>query len=141
MAKPVLLDDRFHNEDAAFEYVEAHLWPNGPTCPHCGNADAAKIGRLNGKTTRPGLRKCYACRKPFTVRMGTVLESSHVPLHVWLQVIYLMCSSKKGISTRQIQRTIGCGLKTAWFLGHRIREAMKEVRDLFTPHMGGEGKT
>ena len=80
--------------------------------------------KLKGKTTRPGLWKCRACRKPFTVRMGTVFESSHVPMHIWLQAIYLMCASKKGIATRQLHRTFGGSLKTAWFLGHRIREAM-----------------
>ncbi len=129
----------FHNEEAAFAYVEAKLWPTGPVCRHCGETD--RIGRLQGKSTRLGLYKCYACRKPFTVRMGTVFESSHVPLRIWLQVIYLMCSSKKGISTRQLQRTLGGSMKTAWFLGHRVREAMKEVRDLFTPPMGGAGHT
>ena len=129
----------FHNEEAAFAYVEANLWADGPACPHCGTVGQA--GRLKGKTTRPGLWKCYSCRKPFTVRVGTVFESSHVPLRVWLQVIYLMCSSKKGISTRQIHRTIGGSLKTAWFLTQRIREAMKEVRDLFTEPMGGAGRT
>jgi hypothetical protein len=96
---------------------------------------------LKGETVRPGLWKCYACRKQFTVRMGTIFESSHVPMHIWLQVIYLMCSSKKGFSTRQIQRTIGGSMKTAWFLGHRIREAIKEVRDIFTEPMGGAGRT
>jgi len=139
MAKPALLDDRFHNEDAAFEYVEAHLWPNGPTCPHCGNADAAKIGRLNGKTTRPGLRKCYACRKPFTVRIGSIFEDSHLPLRMWLQAIHLLCASKKGISTRQLQRMLGCGMKTAWHLGHRIRFAMAPAPD--AGRLGGAGKT
>jgi len=129
----------FHNEEAAFAYVEARFWPDGPVCPHCGTI--GKAARLKGKTTRPGLYKCYACRKPFTVRMRSVFESSHVPLRVWLQVIYLMCSSKKGISSRQIQRTLGCGLKTAWFLSHRIRECMKEVRDLFIEPMGGAGRT
>jgi transposase-like protein len=141
MANSVLSADRFHNEEAAFEYVEAHLWPNGPTCPHCGNADAAKIGRLQGKTTRAGLRKCYACRKPFTVRMGSIFEDSHLPLRLWLQAIHLMCASKKGISTRQLQRMLGCGLKTAWFLSHRIRETMKTYRGMFGEPMGGAGKT
>lgn len=126
--------DHFHNEDAAFAYVEAKLWPNGPVCFHCKGTE--RVGKLNGKTTRPGLYKCYACKKPFTVRMGTIFESSHVPLRVWLQAMYLMCSSKKGISTRQLQRTFGCGLKTAWFLGHRIREAMKPGS---TDPMGGPG--
>ena len=129
----------FHDEAAAFAHVEAKLWPNGPNCPHCGSTE--RLNKLLGKATRPGLWKCYACRKQFTVRIGTVFESSHVPLHIWLQAIYLLCSSKKGISTRQLQRTLGGSMKTAWFLGHRIREAMKEVRDLFTEPMGGAGKT
>jgi transposase-like protein len=137
--KSYLSAAHFHNEDAAFEYVEAALWPNGPTCPHCGEVE--KIGRLQGKSTRPGLRKCYSCKGHFTVRQGTVFESSHVPLRVWLQAIYLICSSKKGISTRQLQRTLGGSMKTAWFLGHRIREAMKELRGVFTPPLGGEGST
>jgi transposase-like protein len=137
MAKSVLSDLRFHNEEAAFAYVEAELWPNGPVCPHCG-ADGDKIGRLTGKTTRIGLRKCYACRKPFTVRMGSIFEDSHLPLRLWLQAIHLLCSSKKGISTRQLQRTLGCGMKTAWFLGHRIRFAMDPG---YTGPMGGAGKT
>jgi transposase-like protein len=116
----------FHNEVAAYGYVEARLWPNGPVCPHCG-ATKEHVGRLMGKTNRIGLCKCYVCRKPFTVKIGTVFESSHVPLHIWLQVIYLFCSSKKGFATRQIQRTLQCSMKTAWFLGHRIREAMADL--------------
>jgi transposase-like protein len=139
MARPVLNADHFHNEDAAFEYVEAALWPNGPTCPHCGNADAAKIGRLTGKTSRPGLRKCYACRKTFTVRMGSIFEDSHFPLRLWLQAIQLITASKKGISTRQIQRTFNCSMKTAWFLMHRIRHAM--APDGSVGPLGGSGKT
>jgi transposase-like protein len=123
MAKSVLSEPQFQDEAAAFLYVEARLWPTGPVCPHCG--ETARIGELKGKTTRVGLRKCYACKKPFTVRMGSIFESSHLPLHLWLQVIHLMCASKKGISTRQIQRMLQCSMKTAWFLGHRIREAMK----------------
>jgi transposase-like protein len=137
--KSALNAEHFQTEEAAFAYVEAKLWPDGPVCPHCGVIGEA--GRLQGKSTRPGLWKCYACRKPFTVRMRSVFESSHVPLRVWLQAIYLMCSSKKGISTRQLQRTFGCGLKTAWFLSHRIRECMKEGRDMFTPPIGGAGHT
>src|SRR5579872_5163904 len=126
MAQSVLSAPHFQNEEAAFAYVESHLWPNGPTCPHCGNADAARIGRLQGKTTRAGLRKCYECKKPFTVRMGTIFESTHLPLHLWLQVIHLMNASKKGISTRQVQRMLRCSMKTAWHLTHRIREMMKD---------------
>lgn len=139
MAKSVLSEPHFQSEAAAFAYVEARLWPNGPTCPHCGNADGAKIGRLNGKTTRPGLHKCYACKKPFTVRMATIFKSSHLPLHLWLQIIHLMCASKKGISTRQIQRMLSCSMKTAWFLGHRIRLAMAPNADVGP--LGGDGKT
>lgn len=138
MAKSVLSDLRFHNEQAAFDYVEARLWPNGPVCPHC-KATGDRIGRLTGKTTRPGLRKCYACRKPFTVRMGTIFEDSKLPLRLWLQAIHLLCASKKGHSTRQLQRTLGCGMKTAWHLGHRIRLAMAPSGDLGP--IGGEGKT
>ena len=136
MAKSVLNAPHFQSESAAFAFVEARLWPNGPVCPHC--KETARIGRLNGKTTRPGLHKCYACGKPFTVRMGTIFESSHLPLHLWLQVIHLFCCSKKGIATRQIQRMLNCSMKTAWFLGHRIRLAMDP--GTATP-MGGAGKT
>jgi transposase-like protein len=136
MSKPILNAPQFLTEAAAFAYVEARLWPNGPVCPHCG--ETARIGRLNGKTTRPGLHKCYACKKPFTVRIGTIFEDSHLPLHLWLQVIHLFCCSKKGIATRQIQRMLNCSMKTAWFLGHRIRLAMDPG---YTGPMGGEGKT
>lgn len=138
MAKSVLSAVHFHSEKAAFEYVEARLWPNGPVCPHC-KAAGDKIGRLAGKTARPGLRKCYACRKQFTVRIGTIFEDSHLGLRFWLQAIHLLCASKKGHSTRQLQRTLGCGMKTAWHLGHRIRFAMAPGGDLGP--MGGEGKT
>ena len=124
----------FHDEDAAFAYVEARIWPNGPTCPHCGGVE--RISRMGGKSTRKGLYKCYQCRKPFTVRMGTVFESSHVPLHIWLQAMYLIVGSKKGISSNQLHRTLGVTLKTAWFMSHRIREAMR--RGELAP-MGGEG--
>jgi transposase-like protein len=137
MAKPVLTAPQFQTEAGAFAYVEARLWPNGPVCPHCG--ESKRIGRLDGKTTRPGLHKCYACKKPFTVRMGTLFEDSHLPLHLWLQVIHLFCCSKRGIATRQIQRMLNCSMKTAWFLGHRIRLAMVPGGDLGP--MGGEGKT
>src|SRR6185312_9728217 len=134
----ILSASHFHNEETAFAYVEARLWPKGPVCPHCGNADADRIGRLEGKSTRAGLRKCYACRKPFTVRIGSIFEDSHLPLRMWLQAIHLMCASKKGISTRQLQRTLGCGMKTAWHLSHRIRHAMAPGA---SGPMGGEGVT
>jgi transposase-like protein len=134
----ILSAPHFHNEAAAYDYVEARLWPLGPVCPHC-HATGDKIGRLAGKTTRAGLRKCYACRKPFTVKIGTVFEDSHAPLRLWLQAVHLICSSKKGISTRQLQRTLGVGMKTAWFMGHRIRKMMEGNDGL--PPMGGDGMT
>jgi transposase-like protein len=126
------------SEDTAIAYVESRLWPDGPVCPHCGTIGEAT--KLKGKSTRPGLWKCRACRKPFTVRMRTIFESSHIPLHLWLQAIYLVCSSKKGISTRQLHRTFGGSLKTAWFLGHRIREAMTTLGIDNAGPLGGEGK-
>jgi transposase-like protein len=128
----------FQSEEAAFAYVEAKLWPHGPVCPHCGTIGRA--GRLQGKSTRPGLWKCYACRKQFTVRVGTIFESSHAPMRIWLQAIYLMCSSKKGISTRQLQRTFGGSMTTAWFLGHRIREAMTTLGFEPPGPLGGANK-
>jgi transposase-like protein len=137
MARPVLSDPIFHNEEAAFAYVEAHLWPEGPVCPHCG-APKEKIGTI--PSGRVGLRKCYQCRKTFTVRNGSIFEDSHFPLHLWLQAIHLISASKKGISTRQLQRTFNCSMKTAWFLGHRIREIMKRDGGIFEPPLGGEGK-
>ncbi len=135
MAKPVLVATHFQDETAAFAFVEAALWPNGPVCPHCG--ESSRIKRLEGNATRPGLLKCNSCRKQFTVRIGTIFESSHLALRLWLQVIHLMCASKKGISTRQIQRLLNCSMKTAWFLTHRIREVMAPV---VSGPMGGEGK-
>ena len=119
----VLSSPHFHNEEAAYEFVEARVWPNGRVCPHCGVIDSS--GKLKGKSTRIGTYKCYACRKPFTVKVGTIFEASHVKLHIWLQAIFLLCSSKKGISSNQLHRTLGVTLKTAWFLSHRIREAMR----------------
>ncbi len=124
-----------HDEAAAFEHVEGLLWPHGPVCPACGVVDNAYT--LNGVRSKPskknpegkvryGLYKCRDCHKQFTVRMGTIFESSHIELHLWLQAIHLVCSSKKGISANQLHRTLGVTLKTAWFLGHRIREAMRE---------------
>ncbi|MDE2067076.1 MAG: IS1595 family transposase [Bradyrhizobium sp.] len=121
--KSVLSDKHFHNEQAAYDFVEARLWPNGPVCPHCGGVE--RISKMGGKSTRIGAYKCYQCRKPFTVKVGTIFESSHVPLRHWLQAIFLMSSSKKGISSNQLHRTLGCTLKTAWFISHRLREAMR----------------
>jgi transposase-like protein len=124
MSHPILSDPRFHNEEAAYAFVESQLWPNGPVCPHCGSKE--KIGKLKGKSYRVGLYKCYVCRKPFTVKIGTIFEDSHIPLRLWLQAIFAMSSSKKGISSNQLHRTLGVTLKSAWFMGHRIREAMRK---------------
>ncbi|HEV2604640.1 MAG TPA: IS1595 family transposase [Microvirga sp.] len=130
----VLSAKHFHDEEAAFAWVEARVWPEGPVCPHCGGFE--RIGKMGGKSTRLGTYKCYQCRKPFTVKVGTVFESSHVPLNIWLQAMHLICSSKKGISANQLHRILGVTLKTAWFMGHRIREAM---RDGSLAPMGGAG--
>jgi transposase-like protein len=135
MSASVLNAAHFHNEAAAYKFVEARVWPEGPVCPHCGGVE--KIGKLKGSSTRPGVYKCYQCRKPFTVKIGTVFESSHVKLHLWLQAMFLIASSKKGISSNQLHRTLGVTLKSAWFMAHRIREAMRN--DSLTP-MGGSGK-
>lgn len=123
MAHPVLDAKHFHDEEAAYAYLEARVWPTGPVCPHCGGVD--RIGKLKGKSTRVGVYKCYQCRKPFRVTVGTVFEASHVPLRLWLQAVHLMACSKKGISSNQLHRVLGVTLKTAWFMSHRIREAMR----------------
>lgn len=118
-----LSEPHFHDETAAIAFVEALIWANGPVCPHCGGSE--RIGKMAGKSTRAGTYKCYQCRKPFTVKIGTIFEGSHVPLHIWLQAMYLIAGSKKGISSNQLHRTLGVTLKTAWFMSHRIREAMR----------------
>lgn len=107
----------------AYEFVEARLWPNGPECPRCH--ETKRVGRLKGKSTRPGVHKCYVCRKPFRVTVDTIFEASNIPLHIWLQGIFLMCSGKKGTSANQLHRTFGIQLRSAWFMAHRIREAMR----------------
>lgn len=141
----ILSKAHFHDEAAAFAYVEAIIWPEGPICPFCGVVD--NIYDLKGVRSKPskkhpegvlrhGLRKCGGCLKQFTVRKGTIFEESHLPLHIWLQAMHLMCSSKKGISSHQLARTLDITVKSAWFLSHRIREAMRSGD--FTP-FGSEG--
>lgn len=115
----------FHNEEAAYAFVEKRIWPEGPVCPHCGSS--VRISKMNGDSTRIGTYKCYACRKPFTVKVGTIFEDSHIPMRLWLQAIYLMSASKKGISANQLHRTLGVTLKSAWFMAHRIRYAMEQA--------------
>ena len=133
----VLNQPFFQDEEAAYVKLESIVWPRGATCPHCGCTD--RIKKMGGTATRPGLYKCYACRKQSRVTVGTVFESSHVKLHVWLQAMYLLCSSKKGISGNQLARTLGVTVKTGWFMSHRLREAMKAGTVL--PPMGGAGVT
>ncbi|GKY86757.1 IS1595 family transposase [Sinisalibacter aestuarii] len=134
-----------HDESAAFEHVESLLWPDGTVCPHCGVVDNAY--KLTGVRSKPskknpegkerhGLYKCKECGKQYTVRKGTIFEESHIDLHLWLQAIHLMVSSKKGISSHQLARTLEITQKSAWFLSHRIREAM---RDGDLSPMGGGG--
>src|SRR6266852_817280 len=135
MSKSFLSAKPFTDEAAAYAYVEARVWPNGRVCPKCGVVD--RSGPLKGKSNRIGLYKCYACRSPFTVKVGTIFEDSHIQLRDWLAAMYLICSSKKGISSNQLHRTLGITLKSAWFLSHRIRAAMS---DGSLGPLGGEGK-
>ena len=122
----ILSAPHFHDEAAAFERVEKVLWPQGPVCHHCGC-----MGRISAippnpeKRVRYGLKRCGDCKQQFTVRMGTIFEESKLPLHIWLQAMHLMCSSKKGVSAHQLHRTLEITYKSAWFLAHRIREAMR----------------
>ena len=124
MNKSLISALHLQDEEAAYAFIEARIWPDGPVCPHCGSR--GRIGKMNGNATRIGLYKCYSCRKQFTVKIGTIFEDSHVPMNLWLQAIYLLSASKKGFSAHQLHRTLGVTLKTAWFMGHRIREAMRE---------------
>jgi len=132
-----LTDPIFTDEDKAREHFEALHWPHGPVCPHCG-ATSEHVTLMAGKTTRPGLYQCNACREPFTVKMGTVMESSHISYRKWAIGFHIMAASKKGMAAHQLHRMLGVTYKTAWFMAHRIREAMRPVDD--TP-IGGEGKT
>ena len=119
----ILSDPIFHDEQAAIAYVESILWPHCPVCPKCGVIDNAY--ELKGKRARPGLRRCKDCKKDFTVKVGTVFEASHVSMCHWLQATYLLTASKKGFSAHQLHRTLGVTYKTAWFMFHRLREAMR----------------
>lgn len=124
----------FTNEAKAREYLQSVRWPNGPVCPHCGGTD--KITALKGKSHRPGLHQCNDCREPFSVTVGTLYERSHIPLHKWLLATHLMSASKKGISAHQLHRMLGITYKSAWFMSHRIREAMRPAS---TTPMGQNG--
>ncbi len=135
----VLSKPYFHSEKAAFAHLESLIWPNGPVCPHCGCMD--RIGKIKAnpaKRIRLGLHKCYDCNKQFTAKVGTVFEHMRIPLCKALQAVYLMTCSKKGVSAHQLHRILEVQYRTAWFLAHRIREAMRADR---LPPLGGEGKT
>ncbi len=132
----------FHNEDKARKFLEKQRWADGVYCPFCEQTDTVKPYAMKSKSGKlvKGWHHCRSCRKKFTVRVGTLYERSHIPLHKWLMATHLMCSSKKGISALQLQRNLGLGsYKSAWFMAHRIREAMKPSED--EPPMGGDGKT
>jgi transposase-like protein len=126
MAKVDLTDAIYHDDNAAREHLEKVLWPDGPNCPRCG-VMGDRITKLKGKSTRPGVYKCKDCRKPFSVTVGTIMESSHIPLHKWVLATQLMASSKKSMSAHQLHRMLGTNYETAWFLFHRLREAANDV--------------
>jgi transposase-like protein len=127
----------FQDETKAREWLEARVWPNGPICPHCG-ATGRDVTKLQGKKHRPGLYQCAGCREQFTVTVKTVFERSKIPLSKWLAALFLMTSSKKGVSAHQVHRSLGISYKSAWFMCHRLREAMRSGG--LAP-MGGPGKT
>jgi transposase-like protein len=126
----------FTDKEAARLHLERIRWPNGAYCPHCGESENVKL--LKGKSHRPGLYKCYSCKGHFSVTVGTVFERSRVPINKWILTSHLMAASKKGISAHQIHRTVGVTYKTAWFMLHRLREAMREANP---STMGGGGST
>lgn len=136
MAEAILNQPQFQDPDKARAYLEALRWPHGVVCPHCGLIGGHYA--LQGKSTRPGVYKCASCAGQFTVTVGTVFERSKIALNVWLQAVHLMCASKKGISAKQLERMLGVTYKTAWFMAHRIREAMNNDNGGL---MGGAGSS
>lgn len=125
MAKALFTEPQFNDDEAAREHLQAIRWPNGAVCPHCGGTE--RNSKLNGESHRPGLYFCGDCREQFTVTIGTVFERSKIPLHKWVLATHLLCSSKKGMSSHQLHRMLGITYKTAWFMAHRIREAMNDT--------------
>src|SRR6266702_2277112 len=136
MAEAILNALRFKDENAARKNLEVISWPNGPVCPHCGGTE--RNSRLEGKSHRPGLIFCGDCRSQFTVTVGTVFEDSKIPLHKWVLATHLLCASKKGMSSKQLERMLGVTYKTAWFMTHRIRKAMETRHN---GQLGGGGAT
>jgi len=138
MSKAVFQNPIYNDESAAREALEAIRWPNGPVCPHCGNLDQDKIAKGQGKAHRPGLYYCAACNGQFTATVGTVFERSKIPMTKWLMAAHMFNSGKNGVSAHEMHRTLGVTYKTAWFMMHRLREAMNESNP--SP-LGGEGKS
>jgi transposase-like protein len=134
-----LTDPIYTDEHKAREHLESLHWPHGPICPHCGNCDQTRITKLQGKSTRPGVYKCKECRKPFSVTVGTLMERSHIKINVWLAAMHLLTASKKGMSAHQMHRMLGISYESAWFLCHRLREAMRETVKSSGP-LGGQNK-
>lgn len=130
-----LTDPIYQSADKAREHLEALHWPYGPVCPRCGTFD--RITKLAGKSTRPGVYKCNECTKPFTVTVGTIFEDSKIPLNKWLLAFRLLSGGKKGMSAHELHRSLGITYKSAWFMAHRIREAMKTEP---SGPLGGPGK-
>jgi transposase-like protein len=143
-----LTDPIYSDANKAREHLEALHWPNGPVCPRCGSLD--RITKLAGKSTRPGVYKCNECAKPFSVTVGTIMEDSKIPLNKWLMAFRLIASAKKGFSAHELHRDLGITYKSAWFLAHRIREAMAgddsplggpgEVVEADETYVGGKAK-
>jgi len=138
MSKAAIQNPAFTDEDQAREALEAIRWPDGPICPHCGNSDQDRIAKAQGKAVRPGLFYCSACNGQFTVTVGTVMERSKIPVSKWLLAMHLVASSKKGMSAHQLHRMLGVTYKSAWFMAHRIREAMAPLKN--AGPLGGHGK-
>jgi transposase-like protein len=128
----------FTDEFAARQWLEARVWPHGPVCPHCGST-GSDVRKLEGAKHRPGVYQCNACREQFTVTVKTVFERSKIPLSKWLAALFLLTASKKGVSAHQVHRSLGISYKSAWFMMHRLREAMRSGGLL--PPLGGSGKT
>jgi transposase-like protein len=123
LQNPIFTDDA-----KAREWLEAQVWPNGPVCPHCGNFDQSMITEMHGKAHRAGLYQCNPCREQFTVTVKTVFERSKIPLSKWMAALFLMTASKKGVSAHQIHRSLAISYKSAWFMCHRLREAMRPAK-------------
>jgi transposase-like protein len=122
------LPEIYADENAAREHLEGLLWPEGPFCPHCGNADPKRIHKLQGSSTRPGVYKCRECKKPFSVTVGTMFERSHVPLHKWVYAAHLLTASQQRLSSHQLMSLLGVSYKTAWLMAHRIKAAMPRAK-------------